>query len=67
MSRKATGNAYQSRGYWFAQVSLGEPKVEGLAKRPSFRLEHVRVEGAARERARVMSNVVRALRGAKRL
>ena len=60
MGSESTGGAYESRGKWFARVSVA-PK-----QRKSVLLPSITSEGDARVRASSMNGLVRQLRDAKR-
>ena len=60
MPRKATGSVYESRGVWYAKVTLG-PR-----KRPTLALPTVKTMPEALERASLIADAVRRLRRAGR-
>lgn len=57
MARATTGTVFESRGKWYARVSLGE------GKRPSFPLPWCSSARQAGERLKVLAQIARDLRG----
>ena len=69
MARDITGNAYESRGKWYARVSLGV-EIEwkkSRTRRPNVALAHCLDEATATKRATLIADCARSLVQANQL